>query len=173
MGLSAVVQFIRSTVDSLKIPEVQVTPSAEGVPVTAEHYAPPGVDAVPLPDDTAAYMPGTGSGRLAVVAYMDTRNAGTAAAGEHRIYARDADGNVVASIWLKGNGDIELRAGEGASMTIKASGDALINGVTIDSDGNITTPGDVTVKSTTAPVTSSTHQHPTAMGPSGSPTPGT
>jgi hypothetical protein len=40
-------------------------------------------------------------------------------------------------------------------------------------DGDIECTGEVTAKSQTTPVGLSTHQHPTAMGPSSSPTPGT
>jgi len=47
------------------------------------------------------------------------------------------------------------------------------NGVEIDASGNATAPGEVTAKAATTPVNLSTHLHPTAMGPSGAPTPGT
>lgn len=174
MGLSRVVQFLRAARDSLRVPEVQVAPSADGIPVTAEHYAPPGVDAPPLEGDTAAHIPGTGSGRLAVVGYMDTANEGVAAPGEFRVYSRSSAGEVMAYVWLQGDGTVDVRVGDdGASLTLKPSGDVVINGVTIDPSGNVSTPGDVTVMSSTAPVAVSTHLHPTAMGPSGSPTPGT
>lgn len=39
--------------------------------------------------------------------------------------------------------------------------------------GNLLVTGEVTAKSASTPVSLSTHQHPTAMGPSGPPTPGT
>lgn len=120
MGLSRVVQFLRSVRDSLQVPEVQVAPTSESIPVTAEHYAPPGVDAVPMEGDTAVTAPGTGSGRWVVMGYMDTANAGTAGPGEFRIYSRNGDGEIVASIWLK------------------SSGDVVVNGaLTVDGDGNM------------------------------------
>lgn len=174
MGLSTVKQFLRSVRDSLQVPEVQVAPTSEDIPVTAEHYAPPGIDAVPLEGDTAVQVAGAGNGRKAVVGYMDTVNAGVAEAGEVRIYSRNGDKEVVAYAWLKSGGEVVIRAGSsGGTITLKPEGNVVINGVTIDTDGNVITPGDVTVKEGASQVTVSTHLHPTAMGPSGAPTPGT
>lgn len=51
------------------------------------------------------------------------------------------------------------------SMSIKSP--------TVTIDGDLLVTGEVTAKSQTAPVTLSRHQHPTAVGPSGIPTPGT
>ncbi len=81
---------------------------------------------------------------------------------EHRTYARDADGVITAEIWSRANGDVEI-------VSVKAGGKVKINGVEIDQQGNITTPGEVTAKADTVPIPLSAHLHPTAMGPSGPP----
>lgn len=47
------------------------------------------------------------------------------------------------------------------------------NGVEIDASGNASAPGEVTARAASTPVNLSMHLHPTAMGPSGTPTPGT
>lgn len=122
MGLGTVKQFLRSVRDSLKVPEVQVTPSAEGLPVTAEHYTPPGVDAVPLEGDTAVMVPGTGNGRWVVMGYMDTANAGSAGPGEFRIYSRNSDGEIVATIWLQSSGSVVVNG----VLTVAADGNMVI-----------------------------------------------
>ncbi len=122
MGLATVVQFLRSVRDSLKVPEVQVQPTADGLPITAEHYAPTGVDAVPLEGDTAVTAPGTGNGRWVVMGYMDTKNAGTAGPGEFRIYSRNSDGAIQATIWLKSDGSVVTNG----VMTVDANGNMVI-----------------------------------------------
>ena len=63
--------------------------------------------------------------------------------------------------------------GVGVVGNFKVYGACDLNGVTIDPTGNVEAPGEVTAKAATAPVNLSTHLHPTAMGPSGAPTPGT
>lgn len=122
MGLSTVVQFIRRVLDGINLTEVQVTPTAEGLPVTAEHYAPPGVDAVPMEGDTAVQVPGAGSGRWVVMGYMDTANAGEAGPGEFRIYSRNSDGAIQATIWLKSDGSVVTNG----VMTVDVSGNMVI-----------------------------------------------
>lgn len=135
MGLSTVTQFIRRTLDSLRIPEVQIAPTVDAAPITAEHYAPPGVDAVPLAGDTAVQVPGTGRGRAAVVGYMDTANEGAAQPGEVRFYARDSDGVPVCTVWLQGDGSVALDAGGGAMVTIQSDGKVIIDADAVEIAG--------------------------------------
>lgn len=140
MGLSTVTQFIRRTLDALFISEVQVTPSADTLPVTAEHYAPPGIDAVPLAGDTACQVPGAGRSGAAVVGYMDTANEGAAAGGEVRIYARGSDGSedgiaVVCTVWVKADGSVLLSNGNG-SVTLEADGKVVADVTTAEFAGN-------------------------------------
>jgi hypothetical protein len=142
--------------------DVVIDPS--GQPITAPHYAAPGVDALPLPGDFVALAEGAGAGAELAVGYADTSVAGLAQPGEIRLYCRNAGGATVSSIWLKGDG----------TVVITATGNITINGVTITPAGAITAPGEVTAMAVT-PATAvklSTHLHPTALGPSGSPTPG-
>lgn len=166
MGLTAqVAQWLRSAVRGAEVPEVRIEPTA-GAPRTCESYGPAGVDSAPLAGDTAIAIPAEGVGRLVVVGYLDTRQAGTAQPGEYRAYARNSGGEVQAEIVLHADGAIEIASIAGASVTI--------NGVTIDASGNISAPGTVTaLAGTPAQVGLSTHIHPTPAGPSSPPTPGT
>lgn len=164
--VAEVLAFERVTDESgAHVDEVKVDPGG-GAITTAEHFGAAGDDAPPLPGDYAALEETSGAGREQCTGYLDPKNEGRAAPGEKRIYARDAQGVLVADIWLKGNGDVELKS-------IRAGSKIILNGVEIDQTGNITAPGEVTAMGAAVPVNLSTHLHPTAMGPTSPPTPGT
>lgn len=172
MGLIArLLSFTRTKVDGAHVNDVKVDPGG-GANVTAQHFGCPGDDSVPLPDDFVATTSAPGSGTELVIGYIDPKNEPKAEAGEKRIYSRDSDGAVIAVVWLKNDGTIVVANGSG-SIEMAPGGDVTINGVKIDTSGNVSAPGEVTAMAQAAPVNLSTHQHPTAMGPSGSPTPGT
>lgn len=153
--------------------DVKVDP-AGGNPSTVPHFADPGDDSLPLPGDFAALEDSAGSGAEQVAGYADTRNVGKAAAGEKRIYGRSSSGTPVCEIWLKGDGTIVI-TNDGGSFEMAPSGAVTINGVVIDPDGNVSVPGEVTAmaESPGTSVTLSQHIHPTGVGPSSPPTPGT
>lgn len=166
---SAIVQsFERVTDDSGESVEVKID-EVGGPLLTIENYVPCGDDAPPLDTDFVAVKEAAGRGTNQAVGYQDPKNKGKALGGEKRIYARDPDdGSVVAEIWLKGAGTIAL-------ISIKAGSSIELNGVLIDQQGNITTPGDVTAKNG-SPATSvalSTHKHGSGTGPTSAPLPGT
>lgn len=77
-----------------------------GANKTADHYSPCGVDAPPLPGDSAVLTESSGTGTEACAAYSDPDNTRVARPGEHRVYARDEDGNVVGSGYWKRDGTI-------------------------------------------------------------------
>lgn len=85
---------------------------------------------------------------------------GTVVATPESTFDAAADGSITGD---NGNGSFELQAG----------GDFSVNGVTIDTSGNISTTGSIEgvgVKDNATNVTLSTHVHPTSGAP---PTPGT
>lgn len=153
-----------------RVPEgVEVTVDFGGDDLASvEHYAPPGFDLLPRIGDEVLVEEADGAGAGTAVAYQDLKNVGTAAEGELRFYSRDADGAVAVEFWAKANGDLSI-------TSIKTGGKVTINGVEIDQQGNITTPGEVTAKAETpaTAVSLSTHLHPTGVGPTSPPTPGT
>jgi hypothetical protein len=140
--------------------------------VTAPHFADAGDDSCPLPGDFVALEQSSGTGVEQAVGYADVDNAGKAAPGEKRIYARDARGAVKVELWLKGDGAIVVDNGAG-KLELAPGGDVTINGVTIDKSGNVSAPGDVTAKRGPQAVRLSTHTHLSGTGPTQSPTPGT
>ena len=147
--------------------------------VNAEQFDGCGDDAPPLPGDFVSLDDNApGAGAHSVQGFADSKNTGKALGGEKRIYARDPDdGSVVCEIWLKGPGKISIEAlkpGADIELSTAASGgDIILNGVKIDTAGNITAPGEVTAKAATTPVKLSSHLHPTGTGPSGPPQVGT
>jgi hypothetical protein len=175
MGRHAFVQaFERVTDDDgAHVGEVKIDAGANEI-ATVEHFGNCGDDAPPLQGDVAALEDSVGAGGEQATGYLDIRNEGKAAQGEKRIYARDKDGNVVAEIWLKGSGSITIENGSG-HVTIGDDGNVDINGVKIDTDGNLVAKGEVTAKGETpgTAVSLSTHLHNSAMGPVSPPTAGT
>jgi hypothetical protein len=171
MGLISIVrQFARTVVEGAYRTYVTHDP---GYPDTNEAYVfgPSGEDSPPLPEDSVYLGDSPGAGRENALGYMDTRNEGVAEPGEKRMYARDPDGAIVATIWMQGDGTIFLSNGNG-SIEMAPSGDVTINGVVIDTAGNVVAPGEVTAMDGPAAVSLSTHTHPDAMGGTGAPVPG-
>lgn len=142
MGLISVVkQFARVTLDGAF--RALITHDPGNLASTdAEYYGPSGDDSPPLPEDFVLLVESEGAGRQNAAGIMDTRNEGTAEPGEVRRYARDPDGAIVATIWLKGDGTIAI-SNDGGTIEMAPSGDVTINGVVIDASGNISTPGDI------------------------------
>lgn len=174
MGLiSRLLSFTRTEVDDAHISDSKVDPGG-GANITAHHFSCPGDDSHPLPGDSVATSTSTGAGNEHAVGYIDTANEPEADEGEKRLYSRDSDGAVKAVVWLKNDGSVLIENGSGV-IEMAAGGDVTINGVVIDTDGNITAPGEVSAKAD-LPLTKvglSTHLHPTAMGPTDPPTGGT
>lgn len=146
---------------------------------TAEHYGPSGDDSVPLLTDKAIGVEIPRTGGIAIVGYLDPINDSVAQAGEKRIFARDTDsGGVVCNIYLKANGSI-IGANANGSFELQAGGDFVINGLTIDSSGNISGSGRITMAGdivAAGTVSLKTHVHPitsgsSAPGPTGAPIP--
>ena len=108
--------------------------------VTELHTSAPGDDSPPLPGDYVALLEVVGSGQGLAVGYMDPLNVGIADPGEKRIYSRDSSGVVTAFIHLSDDGGILMINASGI-MSMAAGGDVTINGVTIDTSGNVTLPG--------------------------------
>lgn len=95
---------------------------------TAEHTAPSGVDAPPLPGDEVVAVECGGKGTQQAVGYRDPANTREASPGEYRTYGRDSDGNVTSEIWQQNDGTIIIENG-GATVTVSPDGV-----VSIDSD---------------------------------------
>lgn len=181
--LAKLLSFVRVERNGAKLSDVKVDPGG-GPNVTAEHFAPIGEDAHPLPGDYVVTNDVRGTGREAVTGYVDPKNGSKAQPGDKRIYARDGYGAVVVEIWLKNtgeatvinaNGSVTLRpdggtitttpestfdaAADGSikgdngsgSFELAAGGDFLVNGVTIDTSGNITSPATVSSTAVEAP----------------------
>jgi hypothetical protein len=128
---------------------------------TAGHYDSAGVDAPPLPGDTAAIEDSTGTGAQQVSGYQDTQNDATAEPGEFRFYARNPAGVIVAEVHLQGDGTIEFSNAAGSGK-MNPDGSCEINGATITITGDVQTALGVSLD---------LHVHPSATGPTGPPTP--
>jgi len=170
--LAKILSFVRTVRNEAKVSDIKAD-TGGGANITAEHIAPAGDDSFPLENDYVALNSDSGTGREMAIGYIDHINEPKAGKGDKRIYARNPEtGNTVAEFWLQGNGSI-LCSNENGSFELQSGGDFLINGVTIDTNGNIATAGKVNADDVTADnknVTLSTHLTPALNQP---PTPGT
>lgn len=147
--------------DSMKIARVVRTEDGEdGVEVvvaadddnleTVDHFTLPGIDSRPIPGDFAQIVP-MANDHWQTVGY-DMVNVPVAKDGEVRIIARNPDnGEVVATFHMAGDGSV------------------TINGLVIDKDGNLRTPGEVTTSKGGLDINLSDHIHLHSMGPTKGP----
>jgi hypothetical protein len=170
-GVATVLASERTTEDGAHVVDVTADLGG-GDNATLDHFAPPGVDALPLPGDGAAISGGASTGGEQATGYNDPKNEGKAQPGEMRVYARNAAGEVVCEIWLKNDGSIDGRNANGF-FGLQADGTFGANGVTISPTGALEAPLEITAMASAVPVKLSTHTHPTGTGPSGPPMPGT
>lgn len=141
--IAKLLSFVRNSKNGTKVSDVKVDPGG-GPNITAEHFASPGDDSNPLPGDYVALSSSTGAGRESAIGYLDPLNEPKALSGDKRIYARDADGVAVVELWLKNTGDAILSNTNG-SLVLLANGTVMINGVSIDKNGNVTIPNSLTL----------------------------
>ena len=186
--IARLLSFVRSTADQSKVSDVKVDPGG-GANVTAQHFAPAGDDAHPLPGDYAATVSAQRSGSEVAIGYLDPKSGQKAQPGDKRIYARNPeDGSTVVEVWLKNDGtatvynaeaSVEVSPGgsikgsnSAGSFELQAGGNFVVNGVTIDTAGNITSPATITAPTVVA-TTSATaagkemagHTHPAGTPP--------
>lgn len=136
MGLVAFLKsFVRTERHGSKVSDA-VVDIGGGVLLTCEHFDSLGADSHPLPGDYAIITRVPGSGRAQVVGYLDPKNLQLAKAGEHRTYSRNGSGEQVAQVWQKEDGSIEISNDKGKYI-LESGGDVVINGVRIDTGGNI------------------------------------
>ena len=120
MGLIAeLLEWVRSTDGDAELAEAKCDPGGGDV-VTCPHYQPSGMDSQPLPGDYIVLQPGPEKGSFVVVGYLDPNNAGTTAAGETRLYARDADGAITGSLLLKTDGTVHIGEDTAAALIARA-----------------------------------------------------
>lgn len=126
---------------------------------TVQYMPMAGDDAPPMVGDLVAVIPIGPAFRVAVGVRDSV--APSVAAGEKKIYSRDANGNVIASCHLKADGGIDLAnadvsvslnangtvdiANASGAGQLKADGSWDLNGALIDIVGNLTVPGNLLV----------------------------
>lgn len=145
MGLiGRILSFVRAERNGARISDVKTDPGG-GPNVTAEHFGPPGDDGRPLPGDYVYGAPSPQRGRYAAVGYADPVSEPKAQPGEKRIYARNADGEVVAELWLKNDGAIEGINANG-QFALEAGGAFVANGATMTTDGDVVTSDGISLR---------------------------
>jgi len=145
-GIGRVLSFLRAVRNGAQVSDVTIDPGG-GANVTSEHFSDSGDDASPLPTDYAVYVSIPRQGGQVVVGYIDPINVPKSAPGDKRIRGRDKDtGADVCDVWLKNDGSIKAANALGY-YELRADGVFEVNGVTIGTDGTITTPTGVVTPS--------------------------
>ena len=145
MGLVALIKSFRHT--TRKDAKISTVKSDDANFIeTADHFSSPGDDSFPLEGDYVIAVDIKGTGQKAAVGYADIKNDKKSIAGEKRFYGRNTDGDEVNEIYLKQDGSVLIQNDNG-SIEIESGGNIIINGVTIDTDGNIGTAGSLTAAS--------------------------
>lgn len=122
--ITRILSFFRSVRDGAFLSQTR-SKSTRSVIYTSDNFQSSGEDSQPLPGDFAITVETVRTGSSAVVGYIDQKNEGVSEPGEKRIYSRDSSGNVIATLYLKNNGEIEIKNDE-LSMHLFNSGDVLI-----------------------------------------------
>lgn len=197
--LAILLTFVRAIRHKITISDVKIDPGA-GANITAEDFGPSGDDSHPMPGDYVYSSAVKGTGREAILGYLDPVNTPKAQPGDKIIYSRDENGVLISELWLQSdgtatlsnaNGSIMLRADGGSIVTtpgstfdcaqdgsikgvnengsfeLQSGGVFLVNSVTIDPSGNITTPSSINSPSIVADGKELTgHDHDIAGGSS-------
>ncbi len=159
-GIGRLLSFLRTSRNGAKVSDVKLDRGG-GANITCEHFAGAGDDSFPLTTDYPFTADQPRGGGEAVVGYLDPINTPKAQEGDRRIYGRDAaTGAAVVEVWLKSDGTALTSNAAGSfvlrpdgsikgsnsngSFELQSGGDFVVNGVTIDTAGNITSPATVT-----------------------------
>ena len=105
--LGKILQYEKPVKRGVTVPAVKSTLRAREN-VQAEIYGPAGDDSPPLPGDMGFFPSNSQTGGRVCLGVIDQANAPQAEPGERRLYARDADGNIVTTVWIKKDGTLEL-----------------------------------------------------------------
>jgi len=132
MKISTILSFVRAlTNNDAKISNVKID-SGGGPNVTAEHFAPAGDDSFPLTTDYAIASNTQGTGKHAVLGYVDPINEPKATQGDKRIYARAVEdsegvtaGDAVSEVWLKSDGSVLVSNANGSAL-LRPDGGSII-----------------------------------------------
>ena len=161
MGLIArVLQAFRGERNELTVQRTKID-TGGGAVIQCDNYLSPGDDSVSVDGDYAyaAKIDHTANAHC-MVGFVDPKNAAQALPGEKRLYSRDGDGLVALTLWMKRDGQCHIYNDNGY-FRLDPDGKVLVNGVEIDTDGNIATNGKITANEieTTAGIDLGTHIH--------------
>ncbi len=127
MGLIAIIKdFFRGESNGAKVNKLTID-GGGGANKTTELFSAVGDDSQPLKTDYVYAGETQETGGFASLGFVDPLNEGITKPGEKRIYSRDSDGVIVASIYLKNDGSIVF-ANDNGMLELTAAGLFEING---------------------------------------------
>jgi hypothetical protein len=162
--VAEVIDSTRVEDEGAKLTEVTID-GGGGNNFTAQLSLPPGEDSLPLDGDYAFIDESDDATETYAAGFFDPKLEPKAEKGEKRLFARSALGVVVGEVFFKRDGTVTIK-NQGGTWEMAPNGDVTLS-------GNLKVLGEVTAKAESAPVNLSTHLHPTGVGPTSAPTPGT
>ena len=122
MGLGiAISNILSSAINTFQVVKVEIYPKYSK---QARSIFPPGIDAAPVDGEDQGLIIEVGTDGK--TAFIGTFPVAIAAKGEIRVYSRDSDGNLKASVHCKNNGDIEV-VSDGGKIAIDNDAETLKN----------------------------------------------
>lgn len=158
--IGKLLSFVRTLRNGSKVSDAKVDLGG-GENILSEHFSDAGDDSFPLDTDYVLASQIPRAGGHVVAGYLDPINEPKAMPGDKRIFARDpATGLAIVEVWLKSDGTAVVSNGAGSftldpagsikgingngNFELESGGNCVINGVVIDTDGNITSPAKIT-----------------------------
>ena len=157
--IGKLLSFVRTLRNGSKVSDAKVDLGG-GENILGEHFSDAGDDSFPLDTDYVLTNQIPRAGGHVVAGYLDPINEAKSLPGDKRIFARDpATGLAIVDVWLKGDGTALVSNATGSFtlnpdgsikgingngvFELESAGNFVVNGVVIDTNGNITSPAKI------------------------------
>ena len=128
--LAQVISYIVGAVNKLKVN------MGGGNEAQVEIITPAGYESKPLKNDRSFVVESRRTGNYKHIGIQSGKGSNSLKDGEARVFSRDADGNIIASVTVFNDGDLLVGNANG-SLLLKADGSIDANGAVITKDGDV------------------------------------
>jgi len=151
-GIIGIIQTVKVATTPLGSKHIEAVVDAGGGDlVTADYFAPSGYEFEPLEGDYVLMVPMIGTGRWSIMGTIDPGLTDRLVqSGDTRIYARNAAGDIVASVWVRSTGEIQ-GFNDNGYFRLRSDGVVEANNATIPTDGDVITSDGISLRNHTHP----------------------